>query len=252
MQWDWDAFWRNGTDRIKRCVPLQRRTLARKDRNCSSQHNENKGHKDCDYCAGNSKTSILWGMCSIPKSELQEASGEGWRVKSASGNSGPFCSGYIHLLPAHPFNTWLAFSELSALWTCRQAGLISECMQFNAPAGEAPTWAEKRLGPLDLQLHYCSPKPTLPLSCASSAHSPFVLLLYSLEQLLRNFHWIDNNRFWAWLQTRSTLIVCLVSFIKLLLKAKTAVWGLGSERVPVFKVAIIYTFLQRLITAAVL
>lgn len=93
-------------------------------RNYSSQENENKEHRHCDYCASISKTSILWGTSSIPKNKLQEASGERWREKSASGDSGPFCSGYIPLLPAHPFNTWLAFSELSALLTCRQAGLI--------------------------------------------------------------------------------------------------------------------------------
>lgn len=89
-------------------------------------------------------------LAQLFKSKLQE----GWREKSASGNSELFCSGYIPLLPDHPFNTWLAFSELSALWTCRQAGLIWECTQFNAAAGEPPTWAEKRLGPLRTQLHY--------------------------------------------------------------------------------------------------
>lgn len=40
--------------------------------------------------------------------------------------------------PAHPFTTWLAFSGLSALWSCRRDGLIWECTQFNTPAGAVP------------------------------------------------------------------------------------------------------------------
>lgn len=60
---------------------------------------------------------------------LQEASGaEADGERKVRVEIQGLCSGYIPLLPAHLFNTWLAFSELSALWTCRQAGLIWERM----------------------------------------------------------------------------------------------------------------------------
>lgn len=45
--------------------------------------------------------------------------------------------------PAHPFTTWLAFSGLSSLWSCRRGGLIWECTQFNTPAGEVPVRAKE-------------------------------------------------------------------------------------------------------------
>ncbi len=63
-----------------------------------------------------------------------------WRVKTMAEICGPSA---LVTAPAHPFTTWLAFSGLTALWSCRRGGLIWECTEFNTPAGEVPVRAKE-------------------------------------------------------------------------------------------------------------
>lgn len=149
--WGRDAFWRNGTNWVKCCVLLPGTELARKDREIIRVNTmKTKKIKTVITVQAIQRPPFCGVLVQFLRVGFKRQVGREWRVKSASGNSGPFCSGYIPLLPDHPFNTWLAFSELSALWTCRQAGLIWECTQFSALAGEFPAWAEKMTWPIRL------------------------------------------------------------------------------------------------------
>lgn len=88
------------------CVPLPGTELARKDREIIRVNTmKTKKIKTVITVQAIQRPLFCGVLVQFLRVGFKRQVGRDWRVKSASGNSGPFCSGYIPLLPAHPFNT---------------------------------------------------------------------------------------------------------------------------------------------------